>query len=146
MFSRVLITATKSSATGAVGMTPRIRPFAAQTRFLSKQASDGIKGRAMPLHRPRATAPVDNLDATLTIRVRIFPTESSSQYTDSLPLGWPRLPRSRLRCQLQYLRRGRLHHLSRWLPRVYDRSLLPWPDSSVHPAPHWQLRSPVERP
>lgn len=88
MFSRVFITATKSSATGAVGKAPRIRPFAAQARFLSKQAFDGSKGRAMPLHRPRATAPVDNLDATFTIRVRILPTESPPlhvSYADSNP-------------------------------------------------------------
>lgn len=80
MFSRILVTATKSSATGAVGMAPRIRPYAAQTRFLSKQASDGIKGRAMPLHRPRATAPVDNLDATFTIRVRMSPGEITTTH------------------------------------------------------------------
>lgn len=68
MFSRVAANATKSSATGAAGMALRFRPFAGQARFASKQAV-GSQGRAMPVHRSRATAPVDNLDATLTIRV-----------------------------------------------------------------------------
>ncbi|ROW14518.1 hypothetical protein VPNG_03135 [Cytospora leucostoma] len=68
MFSRVFAAATKSSATGAVGMASRFRPLAGQARFASKQAFDGSKGRAMPVQRLRATAPVDNLDATFTIR------------------------------------------------------------------------------
>ncbi|KAJ0115366.1 hypothetical protein N8I77_000734 [Diaporthe amygdali] len=68
MFSRVFATASKSSAAGAAGMASRLRPMPCQARYLSKQAYDGSKGRAMPLHRPRATAPVDNLDATFTIR------------------------------------------------------------------------------
>lgn len=69
MFSRVFTAASKSSATGAAGMAFRLRPAAGQVRYLSKQAFDGSKGRAMPSARPRATAPVDNLDATFTIRV-----------------------------------------------------------------------------
>ncbi|POS80716.1 carbamoyl-phosphate synthase [Diaporthe helianthi] len=68
MFSRVFTAASKSSATGAAGMASRLRPTASQARYLSKQAFDGSKGRAMPASRPRATAPVANLDATLTIR------------------------------------------------------------------------------
>ncbi|KAL1879779.1 Multifunctional pyrimidine synthesis protein CAD [Diaporthe australafricana] len=68
MFSRVFAAASKPSAAGAAGMASRLRPMAGQARYLSKQAYDGSKGRAMPLHRPRATAPVDNLDATFTIR------------------------------------------------------------------------------
>ncbi|KAG6366853.1 hypothetical protein INS49_001034 [Diaporthe citri] len=68
MFSRVFAAASKSSATGAAGMAFRLRPMAGQARYLSKQAFDGSKGRAMPSARPRATAPVDNLDATFTIR------------------------------------------------------------------------------
>lgn len=69
MFSRVLVAASKPSATGAAGMASRFRPFAGQARFASKQAFGGSQGRAMPVQRSRATAPVDNLDATLTIRV-----------------------------------------------------------------------------
>lgn len=69
MFSRVFAAASKSSATGAAGMASRLRPMAGQARYSSKQAFDGSKGRAMPSARPRATAPVDNLDATFTIRV-----------------------------------------------------------------------------
>lgn len=69
MFSRVFVAASKSSATGAAGMASRFRPLAGQARFVSKQAFDGSKGRAMPVQRSRATAPVDNLDATFTIRV-----------------------------------------------------------------------------
>lgn len=68
MFSRVFVAASKSSATGAAGMASRLCPMAGQARYLSKQAFDGSKGRAMPSPRLRATAPVDNLDATLTIR------------------------------------------------------------------------------
>lgn len=68
MFSRVFTAASKSSATGAAGMASRLRPMAGQARHLSKQTLDGSKGRAMPSSRPRATAPVDNLDATFTIR------------------------------------------------------------------------------
>lgn len=68
MFSRVFAAASKSSATGAAGMASRLRPMTGQARYLSKQAFDGSKGRAMPSVRPRATAPVDNLDATFTIR------------------------------------------------------------------------------
>lgn len=68
MSSRVFAAAFKSSATGAAGMAPRFRPLAGQARFVSKQAFDGSKGRAMPAPRTRATAPVDNLDATFTIR------------------------------------------------------------------------------
>ncbi|KUI54927.1 Carbamoyl-phosphate synthase arginine-specific small chain [Cytospora mali] len=68
MFSRVFVAASKSSATGAVGMASRFRPLAGQVRFASKQAFDGSKGRAMPVPKTRATAPVDNLDATFTIR------------------------------------------------------------------------------
>lgn len=69
MFSRIFAVASKSSATGAAGMASRLRPMAGQARYLSKQAFDGSKGRAMPSSRLRATAPVDNLDATFTIRV-----------------------------------------------------------------------------
>lgn len=73
MFSRVFIAATKSSAPGAAGMAmaARSRPFG-QLRFASKTALAGSKGREMPApnQRARATAPVENLDATLTIRVR----------------------------------------------------------------------------
>lgn len=69
MLSRAFTAASKSSATGAAGMALWARPFVGQTRFASKQAFAGSKGREMPAARPRATAPVDGLDATLTIRV-----------------------------------------------------------------------------
>lgn len=73
MFSRVFVAATKSSAPGAAGMAFRCRPFAGQARFASKQAfAAGSKGREMPNQRSRATAPVENLDATLTIRVGVL--------------------------------------------------------------------------
>lgn len=70
MLSRFFFAASKSSATGAAGMAYRLRPFVGQARFASKQAHDGSRGREMPVHRARATAPVEGLDATFTIRVR----------------------------------------------------------------------------
>lgn len=42
-----------------------------QIRFVSKRAIPGVSsGRTMPVHLSRATAPVKDLDAVFTIRVR----------------------------------------------------------------------------
>ena len=68
MFSRVAARLPKPSAVAAGGIPSRI---SGQLRFASKQASQGSRGRAMPSQPSRATAPVSNLDATLTIRVRL---------------------------------------------------------------------------
>ncbi len=74
MFARVAIPLTKPAGFGAArGLASRM---ATQTRFLSKQANQGSKGRSMPETVSRATAPVANLDATLTIRVRLSPVPS----------------------------------------------------------------------
>lgn len=64
MFSRISYI-TKPAAQGAAGMASRL---GVQARFASNTAP-GSLGRKMPAPRSRATAPVKNLDATLTIRV-----------------------------------------------------------------------------
>lgn len=66
MFSRLATQFSKPAVKSAAGLSTGFR---AQTRFLSKQAT-GSKGRKMPFNQTRATAPVANLDATFTIRVR----------------------------------------------------------------------------
>ncbi len=69
MLARVIIPFARPAGFGAArGLPSRL---ATQTRFLSKQAMHGSKGRIMPETISRATAPVANTDATLTIRVRL---------------------------------------------------------------------------
>lgn len=68
MFSRFAVTAAKPTAIGAFRVTARLSPLASQVRFVSSHVLDGSKGRKMPVQRSRATAPVNNLDATFTIR------------------------------------------------------------------------------
>lgn len=70
MFSRLAVRTYKPSALGAAGLSSRL---AAQARFQSQKAAIGSKGRTMPAYNTRATAPVNNMDATLTIRVCCSP-------------------------------------------------------------------------
>ena len=66
MFSRFAVRALKPAGMSTRGPAPR---FVLQARFMSQQAPDGSKGRSMPAPRTRATAPVTNQSAILTIRV-----------------------------------------------------------------------------
>lgn len=62
MFSRVAIRAANPSALGRL----------TNARFISNKVVAGVagsKGRIMPKQSPRATAPADNAEATLTIKV-----------------------------------------------------------------------------
>ncbi|KAK3944762.1 carbamoyl-phosphate synthase arginine-specific small chain [Diplogelasinospora grovesii] len=62
MFSRLATRLPKSS-----GLAPP--RLSTQTRFVSRSAIEGSKGRSMPARPSRATAPVsNNIEATLTIR------------------------------------------------------------------------------
>jgi carbamoyl-phosphate synthase small subunit len=70
MFSRVAFRLSKPAVSRAVGLPARV---ALQTRLMSQHAVDGSMGRKMPVHIQRATAPVANLEATFTIRVRLVP-------------------------------------------------------------------------
>lgn len=67
MFASTATRLFKPAAAGAAGLRSRM---AVQSRLVSQKAMGGSKGRTMPVHRSRATAPVKNLDATFTIRVR----------------------------------------------------------------------------
>jgi carbamoyl-phosphate synthase small subunit len=67
MFSRVAVRAYRPSASSAAGLSSRL---ANNARFMSQKAVAGSKGRTMPAHNYRTTAPVSgNMEATFTIRV-----------------------------------------------------------------------------
>lgn len=69
MIPRFVNRAIRPKIGSVVGLGSRL---GAQTRFASKAFAGGSGGRAMPAQQTRATAPVNNLDATLTIRVGAF--------------------------------------------------------------------------
>lgn len=66
MFARLAINLAKPATKPAAALKPRM---AFQIRFVS-QATAGSTGRKMPFKATQATAPVDSLPATFTIRVR----------------------------------------------------------------------------
>lgn len=67
MFARVAFRAYRPSASSAAGLSTRL---ANNARFMSQKVAAGSKGRTMPAHNYRNTAPVtDNMEATFTIRV-----------------------------------------------------------------------------
>lgn len=68
MMSRLATQLAKGKPATLAGMAARP---AVQARFLSRQAIPGSAGRKMPITSSRATAPVSNLRATFTIRVRL---------------------------------------------------------------------------
>lgn len=121
MLSRVsfrMAAATKTAPAfrAAGALASNARPAAKQLRFVSssqqQQVAHGSKGRKMPAQRSRATAPVAGLDATFTIRVsHVIPCGlclASTLRPAMLMLlfcglGWPRVPRYRIRRQLQHL-------------------------------------------
>ncbi|KAL1844946.1 hypothetical protein VTK73DRAFT_1451 [Phialemonium thermophilum] len=69
-FVEVLIRLRPAQAAGGLVFRSRVP---VQARFVSQKTVAGSKGRTMPVHRSRATAPVKNLDATFTIRVCFSP-------------------------------------------------------------------------
>lgn len=71
MFSRFAVRAYRPSALGAAGLSSRL---ANNARFMSQKVAAGSKGRTMPAHNYRTTAPVsENMEATFTIRVGLIP-------------------------------------------------------------------------
>ncbi|OIW28497.1 small subunit of carbamoyl phosphate synthase [Coniochaeta ligniaria NRRL 30616] len=66
MFSRVAVRAYRPSALSAASLSSRL---ANNARFISQKVAAGSKGRTMPAHNYRTTAPVtENMEATFTIR------------------------------------------------------------------------------
>ncbi|KYK59583.1 Carbamoyl-phosphate synthase [Drechmeria coniospora] len=65
MLSRLALKLAKPAARPASALSGRM---VLQARFMSKQSTAGSTGREMPRQRVWATAPVDSLPATLTIR------------------------------------------------------------------------------
>lgn len=71
MLSRVAFRAYRPSVASAASLSSRL---ANNARFMSQKAVAGSKGRNMPAHNYRTTAPVtENMEATFTIRVRGAP-------------------------------------------------------------------------